>query len=70
MDNYEVYAEEMNEKLKAQIIADNMKAFASGKEYGYELGRQDTYDDLMDILKSFDRPLAEQVAECYERGEW
>lgn len=70
MDNYEVYAEEMSEKLKAQIVADYMKAFASGKEYGYELGRQDAYDDLIEILKSFDRPLAEQVAEAYEKGEW
>lgn len=70
MDNFEVYAEELSQQTRARVVADIMRAFQDGKEYGYELGRQDTFDDLIEILKSFDRPLSEQVAEAYEKGEW
>lgn len=70
MDNFEVYAEELSQQTRAKVVADIMRAFQDGKEYGYELGRQDAFDDLIEILKSFDRPLSEQVAECYEKGEW
>lgn len=70
MDNFEEYAEELSQQTRAKVVADIMRAFQEGKEFGYDLGVQDAFDDLIEILKSFDRPLAEQVAEAYEKGEW
>lgn len=48
----------------------NQCFFDVGGEIGYYKGVTDTYNTLMEILESFDRPLSEQVAECYEKGEW
>lgn len=38
--------------------------------YCYDRGVSDTYNTLMEIMESFDRPIAEQVAEAYKTGEW